>query len=322
MKAASQSDGPLEIVVVSRTHELSDNFEVRRALPSRQRRMVGPYVFLDQMGPHVFSAGDGLDVRPHPHIGLATVTYLYEGEILHRDSLGVVQPIRPSEVNWMTAGRGVVHSERTAPDTRKNESPLFGVQCWVALPQVYEESEPSFSHNGEAELPVQADAGVVARVIAGAFHGKKSPVHTLSELYQVDILLQPGARIDVPPDYPERAIYVVHGTLDLGDDGIFEAGQLLVLNPGKSLVLRGGGLGLTRVMLVGGEPMDGRRYLSWNFVSSSPDLIEQAKEDWRAQRFPTVPEEAEYIHMPDIPGKAVFYPEGPLHHRLEVTRAP
>ena len=298
----------IDVVVVPRTHELSDNFEVRRALPSRQRRMVGPYVFLDQMGPHVFSAGQGLDVHPHPHIGLATVTYLYEGEILHRDSLGCVQPIRPGEVNWMTAGRGIVHSERTPLHQRTHDSPLFGIQCWVALPRAYEESQPSFTHTGEADLPVQEEAGVVARVIAGSFHGQRSPVDSLSELYQVDLQLAPGAEIDVPPDYPERALYVAAGTLDLGSDGIFEAGQLLVLNPGKQVILRGAGPGPTRVLLVGGEPMDEPRYLAWNFVSSSLELIEQAKDDWRHQRFPAVPKETEYIPLPDIPGKPVRYP--------------
>lgn len=308
MPTPGQDNSSLEVVVVPRTHELSDNFEVRRALPSRQRRMVGPFVFLDQMGPHLFSAGEGLDVRPHPHIGLATVTYLYEGEILHRDSLGTMQAIRPGEVNWMTAGRGIVHSERTAPESRQHESPLFGIQCWVALPQAHEESDPSFAHIGEAELPRLQDAGVTARIVAGSFHGHVSPVHTLSALYQVDLLLQPGARIDVPADYPERAIYVVKGTLDLANDGDFEAGQLLVLKPGKAVVLRAAGAGSCRLLLVGGEPMDGPRYLTWNFVSSSVELIEQAKEDWRAQRFPKVPEETEYIPMPDIPGKPVRYP--------------
>ena len=301
-------DGAIDIVVVPRAHELSDNFEVRRALPSRQRRMVGPYVFLDQMGPHVFEAGRGLDVRPHPHIGLATVTYLYEGEILHRDSLGVVQPIRPGEVNWMTAGRGIVHSERTAAEARNDESSLFGIQCWVALPQAFEESEPAFAHIGKNDLPALEDAGVAARVIAGRFHGQRSPVDTFSELYQVDLCLEPGARIDIPADYSERALYVAQGALDLGNDGIFEAGQLLVLKPGKAVVVQGAGPGTTRLLLVGGEPMDGPRYLTWNFVSGSPDLIEQAKEDWRKQRFPRVPKETDYIPLPDILGKPVRYP--------------
>ena len=308
MQNSSQSGSRVDVIVVPRTHELSDNFEVRRALPSRQRRMVGPFVFLDQMGPHVFLPGQGLDVRPHPHIGLATVTYLYEGEILHRDSVGSVQTIRPGEVNWMTAGRGIVHSERTAQDARKQESPLFGIQCWVALPKAYEESEPNFTHTTKAELPVLDDAGVVARLIAGSFHGRQSPVPTLSDLFQVDVLLQPGARMNVPAEYAERAIYVAHGTLDLGSDGSFEAGQLIVLKPGREVVLSAAGSIPARLMLVGGEPMDGPRYLTWNFVSSSPELIEQAKSDWRNQKFPAVPSETEFIPLPDIPGKPVRYP--------------
>lgn len=308
MRIFAHEESAIDVVVVPRTHELSDNFEVRRALPSRQRRMVGPFIFLDQMGPHVFSAGQGLDVRPHPHIGLATITYLYEGELLHRDSLGSVQAIYPGEVNWMMAGRGIVHSERTALKHRQRGSPLFGTQCWVALPQTHEESVPTFSHIGKAELPVQEDTGVAARVIAGSFHGHHSPVETLSDLYQVDVQLASGAQIDVPADYPERAVYVAAGTLDLGRDGVFEAGRLLVLKPGRQVILRGAGPGPTRVLLVGGEPMDGPRYIAWNFVSSSPELIEQAKEDWRQQRFPSVPKETEYIPLPDIAGKPVRYP--------------
>src|SRR5690554_5036297 len=169
-------DSALEVVVVPRSHELSENFHVRRALPSRQRRMVGPYVFLDQMGPHVFTAGQGIDVRPHPHIGLATVTYLFDGEIMHRDSLGTVQAIRPGEVNWMTAGRGIVHSERTSQELRQEESSLFGLQCWVALPEAHEEKEPGFLHAGKDELPMEEGDGVSARIIAGSFFGRSSPV--------------------------------------------------------------------------------------------------------------------------------------------------
>lgn len=308
MSDTLQPDGALDVVVVPRSHDLGDNFEVRRALPSRQRRMVGPFVFLDQMGPHVFSSGQGLDVRPHPHIGLATVTYLYDGEILHRDSVGSVQTIQPGDVNWMTAGQGIVHSERTAPDARQQESPLFGMQCWIALPQAHEETQPSFLHIGKQQLPVLEDQGVSARVIAGSFYGQQSPVPTLSDLFQVDLLLQPGATIGVPAEYSEQAIYVAQGTLDLANDGVFEAGQLLVLKPGKGVTLRAFGPNPARVMLLGGEPMDGSRYLSWNFVSSSAERIEQAKDDWRQQRFAKVPDETEFIPMPDIPGKPVRYP--------------
>jgi redox-sensitive bicupin YhaK (pirin superfamily) len=300
-------DSLLETVVVPRTHDLGDNFTVRRALPSRQRRMVGPFVFLDQMGPHVFNPGRGLDVRPHPHIGLATVTYLYTGGIEHRDSLGVVQPIRPGEVNWMTAGKGIVHSERTSAEMRQQSSPLFGMQCWVALPRVHEECDPGFQHIGSGELPVAEAEGVTARLIAGSLFGMRSPAPTLSDLFYVDLHMQPHARSQVPAEYSERAIYVTEGMLDLGRDGTFQAGQLLVLKPGQPVAVQAGPLG-ARVMLLGGEPMDGPRYLTWNFVSSSADRIEQAKQDWREQRFAAVPGETEFIPLPDIPGKPVSYP--------------
>lgn len=308
MPESLDPDTRLETVVVPRTHELAEGFEVRRALPSRQRRMVGPFIFLDQMGPHVFTTGAGLDVRPHPHIGLATVTYLYEGSLLHRDSAGYVQSILPGDVNWMTAGRGIVHSERTAPEARKAESPLFGMQCWVALPEAHEETDPSFRHFGQAELPVLKGDGVTARVIAGRFHGETSPAPTLSELFQVDVLIAPGATVDVRPDYPEQAIYVAQGTLDMGSDGRFEAGRLLVLKAGQGVVLRASGPHPARLMLLGGEPMESPRYISWNFVSSSAERIEQAKDDWRHQRFGKVPGETEFIPLPDLPGRPVRYP--------------
>jgi redox-sensitive bicupin YhaK (pirin superfamily) len=297
----------LETVVVPRTRDLGDGFEVRRALPSVQKRMVGPFVFLDEMGPSRFEAGRGLDVRPHPHIGLATVTYLFDGEILHRDSVGSVQAIRPGEVNWMTAGRGIVHSERTAPERRRSASSLAGLQCWVALPTRHEECDPSFVHVEAADLPQQEGDGATARLIAGEFFGRRSPVDTLSPMFYVDLQLSPGARIDVPPDYPEQAIYVAEGRLDLGADGVFEAGRLLVLRPGVTLTLAAGPQG-ARAMLLGGEPMDGPRYLTWNFVASSAERIEQAKDDWRAGRFAQVPGETEFIPLPDLPGKPVHYP--------------
>ncbi len=306
--AATVSGSALDVVVVPRTHDLGERFEVRRALPSVQRRMVGPFVFLDQMGPVTFAPGKGVDVRPHPHIGLATVTYLHAGEILHRDSIGSVQAIRPGEVNWMTAGRGIVHSERTAPDVRQRGSKLAGLQCWVALPRSDEETEPSFVHIGADALPVQEGEGVVARIVAGEFFGRHSPVPTRSPLFFVDVMLQPRARLAVPGKYDEQAIYVVGGRLDLGPDGAFDAGQLLVLRRGAGVTLGGAGDTPTRVMLLGGEPMDGPRYLSWNFVASSPDRLEQAKDDWREGRFAAVPGETEFIPLPDLPGKPVHYP--------------
>ncbi|MES2026722.1 MAG: pirin family protein [Pseudomonadota bacterium] len=298
----------LETVVIPRTRDLGDNFEVRRALPTSQKRMVGPFVFLDQMGPHVFAAGRGLDVRPHPHIGLATVTYLFEGEIEHRDSVGSIQTIQPGAVNWMTAGSGIVHSERTGSDLRKTGSSLTGLQCWVALPKKYEEIAPSFIHTAANELPIIEGDGASAKIIAGSFFGKSSPVPTLSDLFYVDVQLQAGARLDVPAEYPEQAIYVVEGKLDLGRDGVFDAGQLLVLKAKTAVTLRNAGPGTTRLMLLGGEPMDGSRYLVWNFVSSSIERLEQAKEDWRLQRFAAVPGETEFIPLPDLPGKPIGYP--------------
>jgi len=308
MSNGMSPESALETVVAPRTRDLGDGFEVRRALPSAERRMVGPFVFLDQMGPHMFKAGSGLDVRPHPHIGLATVTYLFDGEILHRDSLGSVQPIRPGAVNWMTAGRGIVHSERTATDIRQRESSLFGLQCWVALPRAEEERAPDFAHISTDRLPVEEGEGIVACIIAGAFFGKKSPVATLSDLFYVDVLLQPGASLDIPALHEEQAMYIVEGRLELGGDGIFDAGRLLVCKPGKSVTIRSSGAGPARVMLLGGEPMDGPRYLSWNFVSSSSERIEQAKEDWRRQKFPAVPGETEFIPLPESASQPVHYP--------------
>ncbi|MFL6661168.1 MAG: pirin family protein [Rhizobacter sp.] len=301
-------DAALDVVVVPRTHDLGDGFEVRRALPSVQRRMVGPFVFLDQMGPVVFAPGRGIDVRPHPHIGLATVTYLFSGEIVHRDSLGSVQPIRPGEVNWMTAGRGIVHSERTGPEVRARGSSLAGLQCWVALPQRDEEGEPGFVHVGADELPVERGEGITARVIAGEFFGRRAPVPVKWPLFYVDVQLQPGAKLVVPAAYAEQAVYLVEGVLDLGRDGRYEPGQLLVAKRGAALTLAAAGSAPARLMLLGGEPMDGPRFLGWNFVASSAERIEQAKADWRAGRFPTVPGETEFIPLPDTPGKPVHYP--------------
>ena len=298
----------LDTVIVPPTHDLGDGFKVRRALPSRERRMVGPFVFLDQMGPHVFDAGRGLDVRPHPHVCLATVTYLFDGEILHRDSLGSVQAIRPGEVNWMTAGKGIVHSERTDGALRQGASNLFGLQCWVALPSRHEETDPAFAHLDAGALPVVEGEGVSARVVAGSFWGKRAPVATLSDMFYVDVRLAPGARVAMPAEYAEQALYIVAGRLDLGRDGVFEAGQLVVLKPGAQVVLAAAGPVETRVMLLGGEPMDGPRYLSWNFVASSEERIEQAKRDWQAGAFPQVPGESEFIPLPEQKGKPVRYP--------------
>jgi redox-sensitive bicupin YhaK (pirin superfamily) len=308
MNAPQAAGDSLQLVIVPPTRDLGDDFQVRRALPNERRRMVGPFVFLDQMGPTVFAPGRGLDVRPHPHIGLATLTYLLDGEIVHRDSLGVVQPIRPGEVNWMTAGRGIVHSERTSPQRRESGSPLAGLQCWVALPKAHEETDPSFAHLDAHDLPLVEGDGVRASIVAGECFGRRSPLATLSPLLFVDVSLQAGARVDVPAAYAEQAIYVIEGRLDLGRDGSFDAGRLLVLKPGAALTLRGAGPGATRVVLLGGEPLEGPRRIAWNFVSSSIERIEQAKDDWRQGRFPQVPGETEFIPLPPDPAKPVHYP--------------
>ena len=299
----------IEIVITTREREIVDGFKVRRALPSAKRRMVGPFIFLDQMGPEVLRAGGGLDVAPHPHIGLATVTYLFEGELMHRDGLGTVQPIRPGEVNWMTAGSGIAHSERTPQEMRLSGSELFGIQSWVAMPKRYEESDPTFAHYGADELPIVEGEGKRVRLVTGSLYGAQSPVRTLSEMFYADVSLVEGARLPLPAEYEERAAYIVEGSVELlPDDGIYSAGQLLVFKPGAEIILRAPETSAARLMLLGGEPMDGARHIWWNFVSSSPERIEQAKEDWREGRFAPVPEETELIPLPRSGPARVRYP--------------
>ena len=310
MDNATASDRPgIDAVVVPRTTDLGDGFTVRRALPSAQRRMVGPFVFFDQMGPALLRAGTGLDVRPHPHIGLATVTYLFDGEILHRDSLGSVQPIRPGELNWMTSGRGIVHSERTPAAQRLQGGKVFGIQAWVALPRAHEEAEPSFAHHGMQALPLLDDIGFEARLIVGSLGGVRAPVEVYSEMFYADLALQDGGRFRFPREPVERAAYVVEGQVAVegAGDAPFRSEQLVVFAPGREIVLEAIG-GPARVMLLGGEPMDGPRHLWWNFVSSSNERIEQAKADWKAGRFAPVPDETEFIPLPEAPPKPVSYP--------------
>jgi redox-sensitive bicupin YhaK (pirin superfamily) len=296
----------LAAVIVPRTRDLGDAFEVRRALPSEQCRMVGPFVFFDQMGPTILGRGKGLDVRPHPHIGLATVTYLFDGEILHRDSLGNTQPIRPGAVNWMIAGRGIAHSERTPPELRaQDRSRLFGIQTWVALPKDREEMAPSFAHYGEGVLPVIEGEGKRVRLIAGTLYGARAPVHVLSEMFYADAVLSAGSRIEVPAEQQERAIYVAEGRIEIAGEP-FEAGRLLVLYPGDIVVIAANAP--ARLLLFGGEPMDGPRHLWWNFVSSSRERIEAAKQDWKAGRFGTVVGDSEFIPLPEGRAAPVLYP--------------
>jgi hypothetical protein len=288
---------PIEIEVLPRTRDLGDGFEVRRVLPAAERRMVGPFVFFDQFGPVEFPAGRGLDVRPHPHIGLATVTYLFEGSILHRDSLGSLQPIAPGDVNWMTAGRGIVHSERTDAESRRQPQPLSGIQLWVALPQRDEEAAPDFTHYPAATLPLLEGEGKSVRVMAGALFGRRSPVKTHSELFYAAATLSPGASLPLDAAYPERAIYPLEGAIEI-DGQAFAPGRLLVLASDRAVTIRPGAAASARLLLLGGEPLDGPRHIWWNFVSSRKERIEQAKADWRDGRFAPVPGETEFIPLP------------------------
>ncbi|WP_336974034.1 pirin family protein [Sphingobium aromaticiconvertens] len=287
----------VDLVILPPVRDLGDGFTVRRALPSAHRRMVGPFIFFDQMGPAAFEGGEGLDVRPHPHIGLATVTYLLEGEILHRDSLGSKQAIRPGEVNWMTAGSGIVHSERTDPAIRDQGQRLFGLQTWVALPREAEEVAPAFAHHKANAIPTIEDDGTRLTLIAGRSDGIVSPVQSFSDMVYADIVLMDGARYQLKAEHVERALYVVEGTIEVvGQTGGFATGELVVFKPDAEIIVRA--KGGARLMLMGGEPLAEKRHIYWNFVSSSPDRIEQAKEDWKAQRFAAVPEESDFIPLP------------------------
>nr|WP_314465924.1 pirin family protein [uncultured Novosphingobium sp.] len=287
----------VDLVVLPPVRDLGDGFQVRRALPTAQRRMVGPFIFFDQMGEAVFRSGEGLDVRPHPHIGLSTLTYLVEGEILHRDSLGSVQAIRPGEVNWMTAGSGIVHSERTSAEVRASGGKLFGLQTWIALPKEAEEIAPAFAHHKADEIPVTEDAGTRLTLIAGTADGLTSPLKTYSDMVYADIVMLDGARYQVKAEHVERAIYVVGGEVEVeGQTGSFKETELVVFKPGAEVILKA--KGGTRLMLLGGEPLPEKRHIYWNFVSSSLDRIEQAKDDWKAQRFDRVPDESEFIPLP------------------------
>jgi redox-sensitive bicupin YhaK (pirin superfamily) len=258
--------------------------------------MVGPFIFFDHMGPAEFAPGRGIDVRPHPHICLATVTYLFTGEIVHRDSLGFVQPIRPGDVNWMTAGRGIVHSERTDGELRKKGTRIHGIQSWVALPKSAEESEPAFYHHPAATLPTIERGRVHLRVIAGTAFGKRSPVAVFSETLYVDAALPNGSQLEIPDEHRERGIYVAEGCVAL-DGTEFGAGRMIVLDEGTTATIRA--TAVSRLLLLGGAPIDGPRHIWWNFVASSRERIERAKEDWKEQRFARVPGETEFIPLPD-----------------------
>lgn len=285
----------IESIIKPQERDLG-GFSVRRVLPAGPRKMVGPFIFFDALGPATFAPGTGVDVRPHPHIGLATVTWLFEGELLHRDNLGFTQLIRPGEVNWMTAGRGIAHSERTPPENRVRPSRLHGIQSWVALPKHAEETAPEFHHHGAGELPALNAEGVHLRVIAGTLLGMTSPVRTFSPMGYGALELATGARCVLPPEHAERAVYVVDG--DLAFDGeALPAGNLATLLPGRPVELRASSA--TRCMVLGGEPADGPRHIWWNFVSSSAERLERARQDWKLGRFAAVPGETEFIPLPE-----------------------
>jgi len=293
-------------IIKPRRRDLIGGFEVGRALPSAEQRTVGPFVFFDHMGPAKFAAGKGLDVRPHPHVGLATVTYLFEGEIMHRDSLGTSQAIKPGDVNWMVAGRGIVHSERTRTELRRAGSSLHGIQLWLALPKSHEDIAPTFAHHPAAKLPMINRGDFNVRMILGRGMGLKSPVNVFSDMMYADAMLAPRATMELPPDHAERAIYVVTGAVEISGQ-VIEAGTMATFLPDLAVTMTA--KDNTRVMLLGGEPLDGPRLLWWNFVASDQAKLESARIDWANAvqksfpengRFKLPPTETEFIALPKM----------------------
>ncbi len=283
----------IDLIIEPRKTDLGE-FTVRRALPAARRRMVGPFIFFDHMGPATFTPGSGIAVRPHPHIGIATITYLFEGEIMHRDSLGFAQPIQAGAVNLMTAGRGIVHSERAGDDLDQT-SKLHGIQSWMALPDGEEERAPEFRHFPAADLPELSIDGCTVRIIMGECFGASSPVTTYSDTLYMECLLPSGQQLTIPAETEELAAYVVSGNVAVANDH-YEGGLLLVAKSGEPLVIRA--VEDSRVMIIGGKPL-GERHIWWNFVSSSRERIEQAKDDWRSGRFDPVPGDDEFIPLPE-----------------------
>jgi redox-sensitive bicupin YhaK (pirin superfamily) len=290
---------PVLRVLEPRPRDLGD-FSVRRLLPAPGLHTVGPFIFFDHMGPADFGPAQGVNVRPHPHIGLATVTYLYEGAFMHRDSLGSAQLIVPGDVNWMVAGRGIVHSERTPPEVRDEygRTRVHGIQTWVALPRAHEEAEPTFAHHPAATLPRVARPGCTLTVIAGTAYGQASPVRVYSPTLYVDAQLEAGAVLEIEAEHAERAFYVAEGSVRGEDGRTFAVGQFVVLD-GAAGPVRITATGDARVMLAGGAPLDGPRHIEWNFVASSRERIDAAKQQWRERRFPPVPGDPERIPLPD-----------------------
>ncbi|MDF3856541.1 pirin family protein [Paracoccus sp. P2] len=292
----------IETLIIPRARDLG-GFEVRRALPAPRRQMVGPFIFFDQMGPAEFLTGGGIDVRPHPHIGLATVTYLYQGAFHHRDSTGADQMVYPGEVNWMIAGSGVTHSERTSEEMRQRPGSLFGIQTWVALPEAEEDRAAAFEHHGQEALPFLDEGGKQVRLILGSAWGERAPVKTFTETFYADAVLAAGASLPLPDDHEDRGVYVVEGSILVAGES-FEAGRMMVFRPGDRISLKAGEAG-ARLMVLGGETMNGPRYISWNFVASSQERIDAAKEawaqgDWEHGRFQLPPgDQDEFIPLPD-----------------------
>lgn len=291
-----KSCNALDLVIVPRVRDLGDGFNVRRALPHGRRQMVGPFIFFDHFGPVQFIAGHGMDVRPHPHIGLATVTYLFDGSILHRDSEGNIQEIVPGAMNLMTAGRGIAHSERTPEVQRATGQQMLGLQSWIALPAGKEEIDPSFQHFGAATLPVVEDKGLKARIIAGSAFGATSAVTMVSDWFYVEVTAEAGVAVPLDATYEERAIYLVEGEVEIAGDK-FAAPQMLIFRPGDRITVKP--VTRTRMMFLGGTAMEGPRHIWWNFVSSRKERIEAAKEDWKSGRFGPVPNETEFIPLPE-----------------------
>jgi redox-sensitive bicupin YhaK (pirin superfamily) len=302
-----------ELVIASRERDLG-GFSVRRVLPEATHHMVGPFIFFDHMGPSHFESGHGIDVRPHPHIGLATVTYLFEGKIRHRDSLGSNQLIEPGDINWMTAGRGIVHSERTPDDVRKSDSNSNGIQCWVALPNEFEESEPSFKHHASNTLPEFSEGDVKLKLLLGESFGRKSPVTIHSDLFYLEARFEKGQRLEIPADGRESAAYVVDGEIQVSEQ-IVASGSMAVANNGDGLSIFA--TRSSKVMILGGKPV-GPRYIFWNFVASSKEKMEAAKKDWApgprvGSRFLPIPgDDQEFIPLPKDIGMTRNTPGTPL----------
>ena len=296
---------PASTLLKPHTKDLG-GFEVRRLLPGHPHKMVGPFIFFDHMGPAQLAPGAGVDVRPHPHIGLATVTYLFEGAFMHRDSLGTVQRIEPGAVNWMTAGRGIAHSERSPDDLRPDGPRLHGIQTWVALPVEHEQCEPGFSHHPKSTIPLITMPGVYMHLIAGTAYGRTAPTPTYSPMFYLAVEMEAGASVELPSEHEERGVYVVCGEVEIGGTALPEH-HFAVAPPNQSV--RVAARSVARVMLLGGSPLEGDRRIWWNFVASSDALIDEAAERWRSGAFAQVPGETEFIPLPkDRAPRTTFVP--------------